>query len=420
MMRHQRIPRIPPRDYTADIETLHQQVVAFTQHRHGHAPSPPSLAEATEELFAALEELQAVNAELTQTQQLAIRDQLRYRELFELAPDGYLVTDLNGTIQEANRAAAALLNIMPDRLPGIPLIVFIASEACQPFRAQLAWLQNGAEVHEWGIPIQPRHKPVFPAVFSVTPARDARGQVIGLRWLLRDITERQRAHEALEQRVRERTMELTQANTTLQAALGQAELLMKELHHRVKNNLQVIASLLHLQSASLQEPRLQAIFQDCQERIRAMALVHELLYQSGDLERVELARYLKALAIQMFRSYRISPERIRLTIQADEVYLHINTAIPCGLLCHELLSNCFKHAFPEDRSGEVTIILRAVPAGQLTLTVHDTGVGFPTDVNFRRTESLGLQLVSMLTEQLRGTIALERHGGTRFTLTFPI
>jgi two-component sensor histidine kinase len=188
----------------------------------------------------------------------------------------------------------------------------------------------------------------------------------------------------------------------------------------VKNNLQVIASLLHLQSASLQDPHTQAIFQDCQERIRAMALVHELLYQTGDLARVELARYLKALATQMFQAYRIDPERIHLVIQADEVYLDINTAIPCGLLCHELLSNCLKHAFPEHRSGRVTVTLQAVPAGHLTMTVHDTGIGFPADVDFRHTDSLGLQLVCTLTEQLQGTIALERHGGTRFTLTFPV
>ena len=131
-------PLTPPRNYTADIEMLRQQVATLAQRWQGGAPPPPSMAEAAEELFVTVEELHAVNEELTRTEQAAIRDQLRYRELFELAPDGYLVTDLHGTIQEANRAAAALLNIMPHRLPGVPLVVFIASEARQPFRAQMA------------------------------------------------------------------------------------------------------------------------------------------------------------------------------------------------------------------------------------------------------------------------------------------
>lgn len=151
-----------------------------------------------------------------------------------------------------------------------------------------------------------------------------------------------------------------------------------------------------------------------------MALVHELLYQADDLGRIELGRYLTALATQVFRSYRIDLERIRLTTRADEVYLEVSTAIPCGLLCHELLSNCLKHAFPEHRSGEVMITLQAVPAGQLTVMIGDTGIGFPAAVDFRHAQSLGLQVVCMLTEQLQGTIALDRHAGTRFRLTFPV
>jgi two-component sensor histidine kinase len=244
--------------------------------------------------------------------------------------------------------------------------------------------------------------------------------VIGLRWLLRDNSEQQQANMAIEQHVQERTAELVQANAALQDALGQTQVLLRELHHRVKNNLQVIASLLNLQSASLHDLQTQAIFQNCQERIRAMALVHELLYQGGDLGRIQLAHYLEVLAKRLFGSYRINPERVHLSIQADEVWLDINTAIPCGLLCHELISNCLKHAFPDQQSGDVTITVRAIPAGQLTVTIHDTGIGFPAGVNFRKTESLGLQVACLLTNQLQGTITLTRDRGTCFTLAFPI
>ena len=420
MMRRPRAPLTPPGDYADEIDVLRQQVVTLTQRWSGAAPLPPSLADAMEELSVAMEELHAVNEELSRSQQAAISHQLRYQELFEFAPDGYLVTDLDGCIQEANRAAGAILNVEPQRLARKPLTIFIAPEERPSFRGQMAWLQNGAEVRQWGVCIQPRSKPAFPVSVSVAPVRDPQGQVIGLRWLLRDVTAWRQAQEALEHQLRERTAELAQANVALQAALDRAEMLSKELHHRAKNNLQVIANLLNLHSASLQDRHAQAIFQDCQERIRAMALVHELLYHAGGLERIELGRYLTALAAQLFWSYRIDPERIALTIQADEVELDCHKAIPCGLLCHELLSNCLKHAFPEHRSGEVAISLRADPPGQLTMTVRDTGVGLPAALDFRRTESLGLRLVCTLTEQLRGTIVLESHPGTCFTLTFPV
>jgi PAS domain S-box-containing protein len=420
MRRCSRAPLTPSGHDTDAIERLRHQVMELTQRWCGVAPPPPSLAEALEELDVACEELQAVNDELIQAQQTALRQQLRYQELFELAPDGYLVTDLHGCIQEANRAAAALLNIEQRRLMRKPLAVFVATEVRRAFLEQVTWLQNGAEVHEWGVPIQPRHKAAFPASVSVAPARDAHGQVIGLRWLLRDITPWQHVHEAIEQQVQTRTAQLAQANTALQTALGQVETRFKELHHRVKNNLQVIANLLYLQSASLQDPPTQAILQDCQERIRAMALVHELLSQAGDPGRLQLTRYLTTLATHLFQFYRIDLGRIHLSIQADEVELDVNTAILCGLLCHELLSNCLKHAFPAPRSGAVTITLRVEPAGQLTLTVRDTGIGFPAALDFRQTHSLGLRLVRMLIAQLQGTITLARDGGTCVTLTFPV
>jgi PAS domain S-box-containing protein len=418
MKRRQPAP-LPPHEYTSEIEFLRQQITALTQRWRGVAPAPPSLAEAVEELAVTFEELHAVNEDLTQAQQAAVHNQQRYQELFEWAPEAYIVTDLHGVIQEANQAAADLLNIARHRLVGIPLAVFIAREERQPFRTQLAWLENGAEVREWKIRIQPRHKPAFPAVCRVAPARDVDGQLIGLRWLLRDITTWQQAQETLEQRIRERTAELAHANTALQAALDRAERLLQELHHRVKNNLQVVASLLDLQSEFLQDSHARAIFHECQERIRAMALVHELLYQVGDLEQIELAHYLRSLAAQLFQSYGVDPERIHLTMQADTVYLDGSAAIPCGLLAHEVLSNCLQHAFPAQQTGEVSITLQVGPPGQVTLTIRDTGVGLPEDLDVRRTASLGLQLVCALTEQLHGTIAFTRDTGTCVTLTFP-
>jgi PAS domain S-box-containing protein len=211
-----------------------------------------------------------------------------------------------------------------------------------------------------------------------------------------------------------------QAETQLTASLREKEILLKEVHHRVKNNLQIVSSLLELQSDALDDAALLAQFRDSQDRIRSMALVHETLYQSQELARLDLARYIHTLSAQLVQSYTIDPQRISVQIQVTQVVLDMDQAIPCGLILNELLSNAFKYAFPQNRTGEVHIELHANTAQQAALMVRDNGIGFPDEIDFRHTESLGLQLVTMLTEQLQGTITLERADGTTFTLTFPV
>ena len=211
-----------------------------------------------------------------------------------------------------------------------------------------------------------------------------------------------------------------QAEAQLTASLREKEILLKEVHHRVKNNLQIVSSLLELQSDALDDATLLAQFRDSQDRIRSMALVHETLYQSQELARLDLARYIHTLSAQLVQSYNIDPQRISVRIQVDPIVLDMDQAIPCGLILNELLSNAFKYAFPQNRTGEVYVELQADTAQQAALVVRDNGIGFPDEIDFRHTESLGLQLVAMLTEQLQGTIALERADGTIFTLTFPV
>jgi PAS domain S-box-containing protein len=209
-----------------------------------------------------------------------------------------------------------------------------------------------------------------------------------------------------------------QAEEQLRALLHEKEVLLKEIHHRVKNNLQVICSLLDLQSDYIQDPQALQIFQESQQRIKSMALIHEQLYQSGNLAKIDMAEYMEHLTAGLLRSYSMTADRISLRITAEEVFLNLDTAIPCGLILNELVTNCLKHAFPEGRAGVITVTLRAEPAGKFFLRVCDNGVGFPAGIDFRKAESLGLQLVSMLTEQLDGVIELDRHEGTAFTLTF--
>jgi two-component sensor histidine kinase len=192
----------------------------------------------------------------------------------------------------------------------------------------------------------------------------------------------------------------------------------KEIHHRVNNNLQIIASLLSLQSDQLKDPDDLVLFEDTQHRVKSMALIHESLYRTGDLAHFSFARYIDSLCNDLLQSYADGTSHVHLHAELDELTFDVDTAVPCGLIVNELLTNALKYAFPDGRSGDIHIVLRA-QAGHVTLSVHDTGVGFPADLDFRHTESLGMQLVSMLTEQLGGTITLTRECGTAFAVTFP-
>jgi PAS domain S-box-containing protein len=266
----------------------------------------------------------------------------------------------------------------------------------------------------------------FWASVVITALRDAHGELRGFAKVTRDITERrqaecalEQANEALEQRVAERTAALQALNDRLEAGLQEKEVLLKEIHHRVKNNLQVIVSLLSLQHQATNDPQVLALFEESERRIRSMALVHETLYQTGNLGRFELAQYIPTLNAQLLQAYGVEPHRIAVHLDLAEVTLPFDMAVPCGLILNELLSNVLQHAFPDGQAGGMTVTLTHA-ADRVTIRVRDTGCGFPVHLDFRQTESLGLQLVCALTEQLDGTIALERSGGTAFTVTFPL
>ena len=213
--------------------------------------------------------------------------------------------------------------------------------------------------------------------------------------------------------------EVTARQRELQASLREKEVLLRELHHRVKNNLQVICSLLNLQSASIQDKRALDLFTASQNRVRSMALIHEQLYQSKNLATIDVAEYIRRLAVNLFRSHGVDPNVITLAMDLDDVKLPIDTAVPCGMILNELISNALEHAFPPGKEGEIRIGLRADSRGTCELTLSDTGVGFPSDVDIAGSSSSGLHLVAALTEQLGGTLERETREGARFTITFP-
>ncbi len=208
------------------------------------------------------------------------------------------------------------------------------------------------------------------------------------------------------------------AEDSIKASLREKEVLLKEIHHRVKNNLQVVSSLLNLQLKRIEDKEAVEMLREGRDRIRAMALIHEALYGSENLSGVDFTGYVRTLAERLFRSYGISSDTVALEIAASEAVLGIDTAIPCGLIINELVSNSLKHAFPNGRKGKIRINLHSEGNNRFLLTVSDNGIGFPADVDFRSTESLGLQLVCTLIDQLEGTIELHREQGTEFRIAF--
>ncbi|TSA54660.1 MAG: response regulator [Planctomycetaceae bacterium] len=213
--------------------------------------------------------------------------------------------------------------------------------------------------------------------------------------------------------------ERKRAEENVRQSLLEKEVMLKEIHHRVKNNMQVISSLLNLQAGYIEDERALDLFKECQNRVRTMSLIHERLYQAEDLASINFTEYIRRLTGNLLVVYRIDTGIIKLNIYVEDVFLDINKSIPCGLIINELVSNVFKHAFPEGSEGEVSITLTEDKVDKkYTLIVSDDGVSFPEGLDFRETETLGMRLVNILTEQLHGTIELDRSGGTSFKIVF--
>lgn len=208
------------------------------------------------------------------------------------------------------------------------------------------------------------------------------------------------------------------AEAQIQASLREKEVLLQEIHHRVKNNLQVISSLLDLQSQQIEEQGMLEVFRESQNRVKSMALVHEKLYQSKNFARINFAEYTESLTNYLFKAYELNAGNIALELDIDEVAFNIDTAIPCGLIINELVSNALKYAFPNHRAGKVRVVLHSESNNQFTIIVEDDGVGFSLDGNLSKMKSLGLQLVNVLAKQLKGNLEIGVSKGSKFQVRF--
>jgi len=208
------------------------------------------------------------------------------------------------------------------------------------------------------------------------------------------------------------------AEKQLHDSLAEKEILLKEIHHRVKNNLQIISSLLTLQADFIKDDASREYFTDSQNRVKSMAIIHEKLYQTRDFANIDIKDYVTNLTLSLFKAYNINAELITIEVNISNISLDVDTAIPCGLIINELVSNSLKYAFTDGRKGNMTIKLIPIENDMLKLIVSDNGVGFPKNLNFRETPSLGLTLVNILSKQLNGQIELINENGTTFIVTF--
>lgn len=233
----------------------------------------------------------------------------------------------------------------------------------------------------------------------LNPIYDENGKVTEVSCIAHDVTDKKQAEEKL------------------RLSLKEKEVLLKEVHHRVKNNLQVISSILNLQSSYIRDPKTLELLRESQNRIKSMAFIHESLYQTKDFSSINFSEYVENISKNLVHSYSSTEEPPELELKTDRIFLNLDTAIPCGLIINELLSNALKYAFKDGRHGKIEVTLRE-SKGNITISIADNGPGLPENVDFRNTESLGLQLVVTLVEQINGKIRLDNKKGTKFVIDF--
>ena len=344
-----------------------------------------------------LEELEA-NHRRTEE---ALRDsEEKYYGLFDYSTEFIYILDSKGTFVEVNRAAEALTGYSKSELIGMNFKDYIPPEYHKRvFNAFHNIFTTGKQLQDFPLEVIVKDGTKKYFETNLGPLRKGE-QIIGFHGCSRDITKRKLAEEKIK------------------ASLEEKEVMLREIHHRVKNNMQIMSSLLRLQSGKIKDKKTLEIFKTSQSRIRSMAFIHESLYKSEDLARIDFSDYTSRVTTHLFSLYGARTAPINYKVEVKDVFLDINTAIPCGLIINELVTNSLKHAFPDDRRGEILVKMRADKRGKHTLIVKDTGIGFPERLDFRETETLGMQLVTDLVIQIEGSIKLNREGGTTFTIVF--
>jgi PAS domain S-box-containing protein len=359
-------------------------------------------------------QLKSIEQSLRKTQgQLRQREKL-LRLTLEQAPIGIVTCDLSGKFLHFNPAFSQILGYSSQDLKQMSWEHITETNDLQLQENYYQKLLAG-EVRSFQLEncYKRQDSTKIQGIIRVALIRDAKGSPMHYVAQLEDVTERK------------------QAEAKIQASLKEKEVLLKEIHHRVKNNLQIVSSLLDLQAEYIQEPEILEKLEDSKHRLLAMSLIHETLYQSETLAQVDFSDYIERLATNILFAQSTDYDRIKLEFNLEPVFLNLETAIPCGLLLNELITNSIKHAFPDPLQGKIYIELHyhssetapnqnqtSCQGEKIMLKVSDNGIGLPANMDFQETKSLGLTLIHDLTQQLRGSLAINLSNGTQFTLIF--
>lgn len=323
---------------------------------------------------------------------------------FDRIPVAMIVVNHRGVIARVNQLAVSIFGYASTEMLGQPVEMLIPHRYREAHPAHRSGFLSETLARPMGkgrdLSGLRKDEREFPVEIGITPVQTVEGPMVVS--VIVDLSERKLS----ERRLRD--------------ALDQRELLLKEVHHRVKNNLQVVHSLLDLQAIKAPTSELSDLLRESQNRIRSMALIHQTLYQSQNFAQVDFQRFLDALLPQLTQAYASKSNVVTFEVNAHQVKLPINEAIPCGLIVNELVSNALKHAFVMQHSGKIIVDIRELDDQQVVLSVSDNGNGIAADLDLTRTGSLGLQLVHLLTQQLHGTLHIQRTNPTRFSMRFPL
>ncbi|MBF0318434.1 MAG: DUF3365 domain-containing protein [Nitrospirae bacterium] len=326
----------------------------------------------------------------------------KFRSLIQSVMDGIISTDAEGTIVAFNRGAESLFGYRAEEVAGKPVSMLIPVRLSEAYLRAFKTFQLLGESYMAGkrVEFEGLRKDGAEFSFDISLASWKAKNTMFYTGIVRDITARKKME------------------AQINASLKEKVVLIREIHHRVKNNMQIITSLLNIQSGLIKDPADAEVFNETKNRIMAMSLVHERLYQSETLADIDFADYVRNLARGLFRSYGVDAARIELIIDIPSLSIGVDTAISCGLVLNELLSNSLKYAFTGGRSGAIGITIQS-HEDEYAIEIWDDGAGFPASIGLRGNETLGLQLVvSIVENQLRGTITMDSEKGTRFGIKF--
>ena len=342
--------------------------------------------------------------------QQALREsEQRFRVLVQGVKDyAIFMLDPEGRVASWTEAAQAMKGYRAEEIVGQHFSCFFTAEDRErgkPAEALRAAASMGRwEDENWRVR---KDGSRFYASALITALHDEQGRLTGFAKVTRDITERKRVEE------------LKHKEEMMAEALRREVLLRREIHHRVKNSLQIVSSLLFLRGQSIGDPRLEAILNESRSRVASIALIHEKLYRAGDATVIDFSDYIRDLVRDVFQALRVNRAAVTMRVETKPVMVGIDVAVPCGLIVAELVSNALRHAFPDPREGEVGVELCPNGGGKLMLRIRDNGLGLPKGFDWRQARTLGLQLVGDLTRQLGGEIKFESGPGTVVTITFP-